>query len=107
MLNNDNKYLIIKNINKTLSLSFDFYNYETIYNNILEKGLKLVFYNQLNKGQLIKIHIILKEHLKNYECFFINSEKYWGCIKGILFNNACNVGFKIIEPKEQILTISN
>ena len=93
---NDNKINdIVLKINKSLNLSFDFTQYKTIYNKVFENGVKLIFFKQLNLKELIKIHNILKSNINNYNCYFINSNKYYGCIKGILFNKPCEVGYKV------------
>ena len=99
ILNNETIRNIVLSINQDLNKSFDYYKYKTIYNNVLENGLKLVFYENLNQKHFLKIHLILKKYISNYNCSYIENDFYKGCINGLLYNKPCFVGFERKQEK--------
>lgn len=86
-----NKNKIIFNIGKMLNKCFDINTYTAFYNNNLENGLKLIFFEQLNKKEIYKIHNFLRLNFKSYGCCYLENNIFKGCVKEYLFKNGCNV----------------
>ena len=69
----------------------EFKEYHIIYNGVLESGIELNFFEDLDNSDLLSIHIILKNSFKDYSCYYVNNSKFEGCIKEFLFNQGCGV----------------
>ena len=86
---------IIGIIGKKLNTSMDFKVYNTYYNGEFEFGTELTFFDTLDKNNLMNVYTILKENVKGFGCYFLDTKDLSGCSNTLLFNSGCEVGLYI------------
>ena len=83
--------VLMLKINAIALKSFDLEKYDACYDGTIEQGIRITFFEDVSRETLEKIHCLLLKTLVNYNCYYLNSETFEGCICKYLYNTGCSV----------------